>query len=55
MAQTATWNSAGPDLLSMTAATIADMFSKGSDEFDSLGGGDICELGIHVTEGCNEV
>ena len=30
------------------------MFSKGSEKFDSLGSGDICELGIHVMEGCNE-
>jgi hypothetical protein len=40
--------------MSLTAITVADMFGKGSEKFDSLGGGDICELGIHVTEGCDE-
>ena len=33
---------------------MVDMFSKGSEKFDSLGSGDICELGIHMMEGHNE-
>ena len=46
---------ASPDALSTTTATIVDMFGKGSEEFDALGGGDICELGVHMTEGCDKV
>jgi hypothetical protein len=30
------------------------MFGEGSEKFDSLGSGDVCELGIHVTEGGDE-
>ena len=48
-------DSAGSDLLSLTTAAGANMFGKGSEKFNSLGSGDICELGIHVTEGRNEL
>ena len=48
-------DSAGADLLASTAMAMADMFGESSEEFDSLCGGDVCELGIHVTEGRDEV
>ena len=43
------------DLLASTAVAMVDMFSKCSEEFDSLCGGDVCELGIRMTEECDEV
>ena len=43
------------DLLSLATVAFMDVFSKGSDEFDSLDGGDICELGVHMMEGHDEV
>ena len=32
----------------------ADLLGKGGEEFDSLVGGDVCELGVHTTERGNE-
>ena len=46
---------ASPDSLSMTASTIADMFGKCGEQFNALDGRCVCELGVHVTEGHNEV
>ena len=34
----------------LAAGTRADMLGKGSEEFDSLVGGDVCELGVHTME-----
>ena len=48
-------DSASSDLLSLATVASAYMFSKGGDKFNSLDGGDICELGVHATEGHNEV
>ena len=42
------------DWLASTAVTMVDMLSKCSEEFDSLCGGDVCELGIHMMEGHDE-
>ena len=43
------------DLLFLATVAIMDVFGKGSNEFDSLDGGDIGELRVHMMEGCNEV
>ena len=48
-------DSAGMDLLALTTVAMADMFGKSSEEFDSVCGGDVCELGVHVTEGRDKV
>ena len=48
-------DSASTDLLALTAVTMVDIFGKCGEELDSLCCGDVGEVGVHVTEGSDEV